>query len=76
MIVIDTGNTNILIGLFSKKKLNLSIRIPTNEKKLLETLNYYLNSKIISTSKLDFNNCIISSVSSLPIAKITSFLKN
>ena len=75
MIVIDIGNTNILIGLFSKKKLNLSIRIPTNEKKLLETLNYYLNSKIISTSELDFNNCIISSVSSLPIAKITSFFK-
>ena len=44
MIVIDIGNTNIIIGLFSKKKLNLSIRIPTNEKKLLETLNYYLNS--------------------------------
>ena len=75
MIVIDIGNSNIVIGLFSKKKLNLCIRIPTNEKKLLDTLSYYFNSNKIKISELAYNKCIISSVSSLPIAKIISFFK-
>ena len=75
MIVIDIGNTNIVIGLFSKKKLNLCIRIPTSEKKLLDTLDYYFNSNKINLSELAYNRCIMSSVSSLPTAKIISFFK-
>ena len=75
MIVIDIGNTNIVIGLFSKKKLNLCIRIPTSEKKLLDTLDYYFNSNKINLSELAYNRCIMSSVSSLPTAKIISFFR-
>lgn len=75
MIVIDIGNTNIVIGTYSKKKLNFVIRLKTKEKKLTNKLNHYFNFKKISRLNLDNQICVISSVSLIPLNEITIFFK-
>ena len=75
MIVVDIGNTNIVIGVFSKKKIQHTFRIHTNEEKLLLKLGYYFNRSCINSYKLDYNICIISSVSSKPTNEIIKFFK-
>ena len=64
MIVIDAGNTNIVIGFYTKNKLNKIIRLKT-EKKINITqkeINKFLksNKKLINNLKDRF--CILSSV--------------
>ena len=64
MIVIDVGNTNIVIGFYTKNKLNKIIRLKT-EKKINITqkeINKFFksNKKLINNLKDRF--CILSSV--------------
>tara|TARA_Y100001936_G_C15919743_1_gene583336 strand:- start:144 stop:905 length:762 start_codon:yes stop_codon:yes gene_type:complete len=64
MIVIDVGNTNIVIGIYIKKKLNKLFRINTekNKKKFETKFKTFLNSNktffLKSTNKI----CVLSSV--------------
>ena len=56
MIVIDVGNTNIVIGFYTKNKLNKIIRLKT-EKKIFITqkeLNKFFKSNKIETSRILF----------------------
>ena len=57
MIVVDIGNTNIVIGVYSKKKLTFTIRFKTHEKKLLQKLHQHFNFKKINSFSLDYKNC-------------------
>ena len=75
MIVIDIGNTNIVFGVYSKKKLTFTIRIKTNEKMISKKLNQYFGLKKIDKFNLDYNNCIISSVSLIATNEIINFFK-
>jgi len=75
MIVVDIGNTNIVIGVYSNKKLALVLRLKTHDKKLLQKLYQYFKIKKINSLNLDYNNCIISSVSSFSTNEIIKFFK-
>ena len=75
MIVIDIGNTNIVIGIVSKQKIKKTIRLNTKEKKLTLELYKYFMLQDISKYNLDFRICIISSVSLIPEKKIMNFFK-
>ena len=75
MIVIDIGNTNIVIGIVSKQKIKKTIRLNTKEKKLTLELYKYFKLQDISKYNLDFRICIISSVSLIPEKKIMNFFK-
>ena len=46
MIVIDIGNTNIVLGLYFKKKLIKRNRFETKSKKLLTEINRLFTKKI------------------------------
>ena len=76
MIVVDIGNTNIVIGVYSQKKLTSTLRFKTHEKKLLQKLHQHFKLKKINTLNLDYNNCIISSVSSFSTNEIINFFKS
>ena len=71
MIVIDVGNTNIVVGLFYNKKIDKVIRFNTKDENLLKNLKK-LN---ILNNKLDYKICIISSVSDYPKKQISTFIK-
>ena len=75
MIVVDIGNTNIVIGVYSNKKLALVLRLKTHDKKLLQKLYQHFKIKKINSLNLDYNNCIISSVSSFSTNEIIKFFK-
>ena len=76
MITVDIGNTNIVIGIYSKKKLSLCIRIKTNERKLLKILTKNFVAKKLNNLKLDYKKCVISSVTNIPTDIIINFFKN
>ena len=65
MIVIDIGNTNIVVGIISKKKIKKTIRLKTKEKKLIIELDKYFSLHNLSKYNLDSKICIISSVSTI-----------
>ena len=48
MIVVDIGNTNIVIGVYSNKKLALVLRLKTHDKKLLQKLYQHFKINIFS----------------------------
>jgi type III pantothenate kinase len=73
MIVVDIGNTNIVIGLFVNQKLKNIIRLNTKDKKLIIKLENIFNSSKISKLRLENKNCIISSVSDYSEKKIINF---
>jgi len=73
MIVVDIGNTSVVIGGFFKKKLKFTFRIRTTDKKLFQKLNQFFKSSKISKLNLDFKNCIISSVSFYSTNEIIKF---
>jgi len=75
MIVIDIGNTNIVIGIISKKKIKKTIRLNTKEKKLIIELDKYFSLQDVSKYNLDFKVCVVSSVSTIPYNKIANFFK-
>ncbi len=64
MIVIDVGNTNIVVGIYYRKKLNKIFRLHTekNKKKFNLLFDNFLKSKKIEVLKKDNNICILSSV--------------
>ena len=76
MMVVDIGNTNIVIGCYSKKKLILICRLKTHEKTITQKLDKKFNLKKISKLNLDYKKCIISSVSSNTTNQIIKFFKN
>ena len=75
MIVIDIGNTNIVIGIVSNQKIKKTIRLNTKEKKLIIELYKYFKFRDMSNYNLDFRVCIISSVSRIPEKIIMNFFK-
>ena len=75
MIVIDIGNTNIVIGIVSKQKIKKTIRLNTKEKKLTIELDKYFSLHNLSKYNLDYRICIISSVSAIPEKIIINFFK-
>ena len=74
MIVIDLGNTNTVIGIFIKKKLNKVFRINTekNKKKFKIKFDKFLKSKENIILKTDNKLCIVSSV----VPSLNSTIKN
>jgi len=75
MIAIDIGNTNIVIGFFSNKKIKKILRLETKDKNLIKKLNKNINLENLSKYKLDYKICIISSVSIYPEKEIFNFFK-
>ena len=76
MIVVDIGNTNIVIGIYSKQKLTFSIRIKTNDRKLLKILTKNFVVKKLNNLKLDYKKCVISAVTNISTDVIINFFKN
>ena len=62
MLVIDIGNTNIVLGIYRDKKLLNKKRIESNQKSTFKDLKKFLinNKKFFLIS--DSNICIVSSV--------------
>jgi type III pantothenate kinase len=75
MIVIDIGNTNVVIGIVSRQKIKKIIRLSTKEKKLTIKLKKYFSLLDLTKYNLDFRICIISSVSLVPEKEIMNFFK-
>ena len=63
MIVVDIGNTNIVIGYYTQKKLQNILRFETEDNNLINKLNKNFNSMNLKRLKIKKNFCIISSVS-------------
>ena len=64
MIVIDIGNTNVVIAIYSKKNIKKIIRLDTKNAKLINKLDYNVKINKNYFHTLESNICIISSVSS------------
>ncbi len=64
MIVLDVGNTNIVIGIYIKNKLNQVFRIDTekNKKKFKRKFESFINTNEKNFLKSDDKFCILSSV--------------
>jgi type III pantothenate kinase len=75
MIVIDIGNTNIVLGIISKQKIKKTIRLNTKVKKLTIELDRYFSLQEISRYNLDSKACIVSSVCKTPEKEIRNFFK-
>jgi len=75
MIVIDIGNTNIVIATYYQNKIFKSYRINTSVKNLSNNLNTIFDKNSIFSSKLDYNFCIISSVVPKKTKDVRSFFK-
>ena len=75
MIVVDIGNTNIVIGIYSCKKIKKIVRIKTKEKDIIYSLKFLFNKLNVTKLNLDFKICIISSVVPFINEKIINFFK-
>ena len=73
MIVIDIGNTNVVIGLFYNNKLNKSFRFETNKNFLIKNIKKKFTKKFFANLKLDYKICVISSVVPPMNKKIINF---
>ena len=62
MIVIDVGNTNIVIGIYSGKILYKVNRFKTKDNNILQSLKTLFNHRNISKYNFDYKVCTISSV--------------
>ena len=56
MIVIDIGNTNIVIGLYVKSKLRYVYRFETKSKKFLNKIKKTINKNNIGKYNIDYSN--------------------
>ena len=72
MIVVDIGNTNIVIGIFIKSKLSNVYRFETKSKKFLSKIKKKVNKKNIEKYKIDYKLCVVSSV----VPKINNTIVN
>ena len=75
MIVVDIGNTNVVIGIFINKKIKNILRFNTQDKKLKNKLNKFVSLSILNKLKLKDRVCIISSVSSYSTKDIINYFK-
>jgi len=62
MIVVDVGNTNIVIGVYSGKKIYKVNRFNTKDNNISQSLKALFNHLNISKYNLDYKICTISSV--------------
>ena len=62
MIVVDVGNTNIVIGIYSDKKIYKVNRFKTKDDNILQSLKTLFNHRNISKYNFDYKICTISSV--------------
>ena len=76
MIVVDIGNTNIVIGIFFKSKIKKILRFSTRDKKIKDKLNKSFNFKDKSKMQLDNKFIIISSVEIISEKLIINFFKS
>ena len=75
MIVIDIGNTNIVIGIYVKSKLSYVYRFETKSKKFLSRIKKTINKNKIDKYKIDYNLCVVSSVVPKVSNTIVNFFK-
>ena len=75
MIVIDIGNTNIVIGIYLKSKLINVYRFDTKIKKSIEKIKKIVNKKKILEYEINNKLCCISSVVPEIDSKIINLLK-
>ena len=75
MIVADVGNTNIVIGIYSGKKLNKVVRFNTDDVNIFQSLKTLFTSRNIFKYYLDYKIFIMSSVVPTKDKKILSFFK-
>jgi len=75
MIVIDIGNTNIVIGLYVKSKLSYVYRFETKSKKLLSKIKKTINKNNIDKYNIDYKLCVVSSVVPKISNTIVTFFK-
>ena len=62
MIVVDVGNTNIVIGIYSGKKIYKINRFKTKNNNISQSLKTLFNHRTISKYNFDYKICTISSV--------------
>lgn len=75
MIVVDIGNTNIVIGVYNNRKLQNYLRFKTDDKNLITKLNKFFSSSGNKSLNFDYKCCIISSVSKISTNIIIKFFK-
>ena len=75
MIVIDIGNTNIVIGIYAKSKLSHVYRFETKSKKFLSKIKKTINKNKIDKYKIDYKLCVVSSVVPKVSNTIVNFFK-
>ena len=60
MIVIDIGNTDIVIGIYTKNKLDKILRFNTKTKKTIELIKSRFTNQYIHRLKIKYKICILS----------------
>ena len=76
MIVIDIGNTDIVIGIYTKNKLDKILRFNTKTKKTIELIKSRFTNQYIHRLKIKYKICILSSVVPEINNKILSLFKS
>ena len=76
MIVVDIGNTNIVIGIYFKQKIKKIIRFSTKDKKLKQKLNKNIDFRKNSILKLDYRYVILSSMEPFSEKILINFFKS
>ena len=76
MIVIDIGNTDIVIGIYTNNKLDKILRFNTKSKKTIELIKSRFTNQYIHRLKIKYKICILSSVVPEINNKILSLFKS
>ena len=76
MIVIDIGNTDIVIGIYTNNKLDKILRFNTKTKKTIELIKSRFTNQYIHRLKIKYKICILSSVVPEINNKILSLFKS
>ena len=76
MIVVDIGNTNVVVGIYIKSKLTYIYCFETKSEKIISLINKKINNKNIYQYKIDYKICIVSSVVPEINNIIINFFKN
>ena len=76
MIVVDVGNTNIVIGIYSDNKIYKVNRFNTKDNNISQSLKNLFNHRNISKYDFDYKICIISSVVPYIDQKIIVFFRS
>ena len=76
MIVIDIGNTDIVIGIYTKHKLDKTLRFNTKSKNTIRLIKLRFTNRYIHQLKIKHKICILSSVVPEINNKIKSLFKS